>query len=455
MLNNIILLTDSYKVSHARQYPPKTQNIYSYFESRGGEFDNCVFFGLQYYLKRYLEGVVVTKENINEARDYYDKHLGIGMMNESGWNHIVNKCGGKLPVRIKAVPEGTIIPTSNVLMTVENTDPECYWLTNYIETLLVQIWYPITTATISKFQKNVLTAALEKSGDPSLVDFKLHDFGCRGVETMESAAIGGCAHLVNFMGSDTVPAIVLAREYYNEDMAAFSIPAAEHSTITSWGKDGEEDAFRNMLKIYPDGLVAVVSDSWDFRNAVKELWGKKLKLNVLHRNGTLIIRPDSGDPIDECVYALRSLYDSFGGKINDKGYRVLDDRVRIIQGDGITRNSLGIIINGIMDAGYSIDNIAFGSGGGLLQDCNRDTLKFAFKCSHATIDGKSVDVFKQPKTAAWKSSKKGRLKLVCDDTGYKTVSEYEYPGDDILEIVFENGEVVKEYTFKEVRENAK
>jgi nicotinamide phosphoribosyltransferase len=455
-------------VSHAKQYPPGTQNVYSYFESRGGEFSETVFFGLQYFLKRYLEGVVVTKEKITEAEELYAAHLQPGLFNKEGWMYIVEKHGGRLPVSIRAIAEGSVIPNKNVLMTIENTDPNCYWLTNYLETLLVQTWYPSTVATISHHMKKIIQAALEKSGDPSLISFKLHDFGCRGVSSMESAATGGAAHLVNFMGTDTVPALQLLKKYYGAPMAGFSIPAAEHSTITSWGKEHEVDAYRNMLTQFPKGLVAVVSDSYDIYNAVSKLWGNELKSQVLKRDGTLVIRPDSGDPCKVVPELLNLLGKKFDYATNEKGYKVLTDKVRLIQGDGIDRNTLDGILNAVMDAGWSADNIAFGSGGGLLQQCNRDTLKFAFKCSSAVVNGEERDVQKQPITAAWKSSKRGRLALV-KNIMFETVHgsqwatickddlapEPYFEMSDHLDEVFRDGKLLVNYTLEEIRQRAK
>ena len=451
--NNIILLTDSYKVSHAKQYPPGTEKIYSYFESRGGEFDEVVFFGLQHFIKTYLEGQVITKEKIDEAEDFYTAHLGPGLFNRKGWEYILERHNGRLPVSIRSVPEGSVIPNKNVLMTVENTDPECFWLTNYLETLLVQVWYPSTVATISREMKKIIAGALRKSGDLSGLPFKLHDFGCRGVSSMESAALGGAGHLVNFQGTDTVPALQLLRKSYEADMAGFSIPAAEHSTMTSWGRQGESDAYENMLQQFPTGLVAVVSDSWDIDNAVKNIWGGQLKAKILERDGTLVIRPDSGDPVEVVPRLLTHLAREFGGTTNEKGFFVLNDKVRLIQGDGINRQTLKGILDAVLDAGFSADNLAFGSGGGLLQQCNRDTLKFAFKCSSAVVNGEEREVYKQPKTASWKASKRGRLKLVKIDDDYHTVSE-SASGEDLLTEVFFNGSLMVTRFLNTIRERA-
>ncbi len=463
-MNNLILMTDSYKVSHAKQYPPGTEQIHSYFESRGGEFPETVFFGLQRFLKKYLEKGICQKD-IDEAEVYYNKHLGPGAFNKEGWQYILDKHNGKLPVSIKAVLEGSIIPNSNVLMTVENTDSNCWWLTNYLETLLVQVWYPCTTATISREMKKIIKASLERSAENlEGLPFKLHDFGCRGVSSMETAAIGGASHLVNFMGTDTVPALVMLNEYYDDPkaklgsvmMAGFSIPAAEHSTMTSWGREREVDAYRNMLETFPTGLVAVVSDSWDIDNAVKKIWGRELKSMVLAREGTLVIRPDSGDPTVVVPRLLNLLGQEFQCSTNSKGYKMLPDQVRLIQGDGIDRNSLQGILDAVMAAGWSTDNLAFGSGGGLLQQCNRDTLKFAFKCSSAVVNGEQRDVYKQPATAAWKSSKKGRLALVKDPVlKYRTVNDTGDLGDDNqLQEVFRDGEVLVHQTLDEIRKRA-
>jgi nicotinamide phosphoribosyltransferase len=455
---NIILMTDSYKVSHSKQYPEGTETVYSYFESRGGEFDDVVFVGLQYFLQEYLEGQVVTQERIDEAEEFFHLHFGNDTcFNREGWEHILNEHDGRLPVRIKAVREGTVVPTHNVMLTIENTDPKCWWLTNYLETLLVQVWYPCTVATISRASRLIIAAALEKSGTPAGIYFKLHDFGFRGVSSVETAGIGGFGHLVNFMGTDTVAALVLARNHYNTQMAGFSIPASEHSTITSWGKEGEVNAFRNMLEQYPTGLVACVSDSYDIYKACSELWGQELKAEILARDGTLVVRPDSGDPQSVVLECLERLGEAFGFTTNKKGYKVLDPHVRIIQGDGVDRFVISQILDAIMAAGWSADNIAFGSGGALLQKMNRDTQKFAFKCSWISVNGEGRDVFKDPIDAPGKRSKPGRHALVAmtgrDGNKIMTVPESSASDADLLETVFEDGEVTQDYTLDEVRKN--
>jgi len=455
--NNIMLLTDSYKLTHWKQYPKGTEVVYSYLESRGGEFDKTLFFGLQYIIKKYLAGKVVTQKKIDEAEKFVEAHLGDKtLFNREGWEYILNECNGRIPIKIRAVPEGTIVDVHNVLITVENTDPKCYWLTNYIETLLVEVWYPITVATLSYNIKKIIQEYLEETGDTSGLLYKLHDFGFRGVSSVESAGIGGCAHLVNFRGSDTIEAMVIAKNYYGCNMAGTSIPASEHSTITSWGRENEDKAMENMLDQYPTGLVACVSDSFDIYNACRNIWGKKLKQKILARKGTLIIRPDSGNPLIVIPECLNILGARFGTTVNSKGYLVLDPHVRMIQGDGVDITSIPKILMAMKDLGWSADNIAFGSGGALLQKMNRDTQKFAFKCSAIKINGVWQDVYKEPITDAGKNSKRGLLALVyLNDKKYYTVDPNSIIGSlNILQDVFINGELVNETTLDEVRKRA-
>jgi nicotinamide phosphoribosyltransferase len=456
-LNNICWLTDSYKVSHFKQYPPGTQRIYSYFESRSGsKYPEVCFFGLQYFLETYLAGPVVTQQKIDLAADLFHQHFGYDVFNRAGWDDILKSHGGHLPILIKAVPEGTIVPENNVLMTVENTDDSAYWLTNWLETLLVQVWYPSTVATQSRAMKQVILQALRETGDPSLIDFKLHDFGFRGVTCPEQSALGSAAHLVNFQGTDSIPGLLMARQYYDCPMAGFSIPAAEHSTITSWGEAHEIDAMRNMLTAYPTGLVACVSDSFDIFRACSEYWGGILKDQVLARDGVLVVRPDSGDPPTIVVDVVNRLGEAFGTTVNSKGFRVLYPKVRVIQGDGIDFAMLEKILNALKAAGWSADNVAFGSGGGLLQKVNRDTEKFAFKCSSAIVNGASRDVYKRPVTDQDKKSKAGRLKLIrLANGGVQTVREEDAPHEpDLLEEVFRDGKIVSKQSFSSIRQRA-
>ncbi len=463
MKTNIITLTDSYKLSHWKIYPEHTQNIFSYFEARvGARWKSTVFFGLQYILKEYLAGNVITKEKISQAKELVDAHMGPGIFNETGWNRLLEKHGGKLPVRIKAVPEGSVIPINNVLMTIENTDEEFAWLTNYLETLLVEVWAPSTVCTNSYEQKKIINKYLQETGDPSGLDFKLHDFSFRGDSSVETAGLCGAGHLVNFKGTDTVVALEVARDYYNAGICGFSIPATEHSQMTILGRDGESKMMRRVLTQFPNGLVACVSDSYDIYNACKNLWGQELREQVLSREGCLVIRPDSGKAEEILPDLLSSLGQSFGQTKNEKGYFVLNPKVRLIQGDHVSIETLTLYLESIKKAGYSADNIAFGSGGALVQKVDRDVQCCAFKCSAAKIDGVWRDVMKAPITDGLKKSKGGRLTLIEKDGEYKTVDIQSlgtgtsfFGWNDVLQTVFEDGEMKKEYTFEEVRENAK
>lgn len=455
MTNNIILQTDSYKLSHYRQYPPQTDAVYSYFESRGGKYPSTLFFGLQYFLKNYLEGTRVTMDSIAEAEEIAEAHFGSPyLFNRPGWEHIVNHHDGRLPVSIKAVPEGTLVNNRNVLMTVENTGgAPTRWLTNYLETLLVQVWYPCTVATVSHAIRKVILEHLEATGDPSLIDFMLHDFGFRGVSSTESAGIGGLAHLVNFKGTDTIEALMIGRRFYGERMAGFSIPAAEHSTITSWGREGEYDAYRNMLRQYPTGPLAIVVDSYDPFHACDVLFGQMLHREIMHRDGKLVVRPDSGDPVRVIGRILAILGEKFGYLVNDKGFRVLHPKVRIIQGDGVDIDSISAILTSMKAAGWSADNICFGMGGALLQKLNRDTQRFAFKCSAIQINGEWHDVYKDPITDPGKTSKRGRLRLIKGEQMFRTERLGAGTGNELVE-VFRDGEVLVEHALSDIRKRA-
>lgn len=463
--DNILLMSDSYKASHYRQYPKGTTKVYSYLESRGGKFDNTMFYGLQYFIKNYLVGKVVTEEKIQQAKKVWNDHLGEGMFNEDGWRYILEKHNGYLPVRIKAIPEGTPVKISNVLVTVENTDSNVPWLTNFLETLLVQTWYPTTVATLSREIKKIFIEYFKKATsytDDEItqnVAFMLHDFGFRGVSSTESAGLGGSGNLINFRGTDTIAAIMFAQEFYNtNDMIGFSIPASEHSTMTSWGQENEVKAMENMLDSYPTGTVACVSDSYDILRACRDYWGTALKDKILSRDGRLVVRPDSGDPVQTLKQVFPILWEKFGGVINDKGFKVLDTHIRVIQGDGVNYESIRDVLDMMLEEGFSPENITFGAGGALLQKVDRDTQKFAFKCSSVVIDGIEHEVHKCPieinekgeREVSFKTSKSGKLKFVNGETIQNATDEI----DDELVEVFKDGFITKEWTFEEIRERS-
>lgn len=466
-LDNLLLNTDSYKASHWLQYPADTDATFFYVESRGGTYDRTVFFGLQAILKEYLS-VPVTHADVDEARDVFAAHGE--PFNEAGWRYIVDAHKGFMPTRIRAVPEGSVVPTHHPLVTIESTDPNAFWVPSYLETMLLRVWYPITVATISWHAKQVIRQFLERTSDDpqAQLPFKLHDFGSRGVSSVESAAIGDAAHLVNFKGTDTVSALMLARAHYHEPMAAFSIPAAEHSTITSWGRAHEVDAYRNMLRQFgkPGALLSVVSDSYDIFHAISELWGKELRQEVIDSGAMVVIRPDSGEPVELVHKCLELLDEAFGHTLNGKGFKVLN-HVRVIQGDGINPTSIRAILERVTSAGYATDNVTFGMGGALLQCLDRDTQKFALKCSAARVNGEWIDVYKDPVTDKGKQSKRGRMTLLRHreygtyHTGQvpasaAAIAEVEKPAgyDDAMATVWENGTLLRDSRLAEVRDRA-
>lgn len=456
--NSYLSSVDSYKLSHWLQYPSGMTSCFSYVEARKGSmYDYTIFFGLQYYLKEYLSHRV-TSEEVEEFTVFAQKH-GLPF-NKEGWLYIANDLKGKLPVRIRAVPEGTKVPINNALVTIESTDPKVSWIVSWLETSLLRaVWYPTTVCTRSFFIKQMILEALNKSSDDpkSEIDFKLHSFGDRGVSSQESAMIGDAAHLVNFKGSDTIEGIMCANNYYNCEMAGFSIPASEHSSITSWGKENEVLAYKNMLDKFakPGALVACVSDSYDIFNACEKLWGTELKQQVIDSGATLIVRLDSGEPHEIVLKALQILDSKFGHTINSKGFKVLN-HVKIIQGDGVNQNSIQKILDTALESGYSATSIALGMGGALLQQVNRDTMCFAQKCSSISVNDEERVVFKQPITDPNKASKSGRLDLVKLVNGeFKTVkllngaiaAEFS-----IMRTVYENGELLIDDSLETIRQ---
>ena len=455
-IENPLFDVDSYKASHFKQIPADLKAMFSYIESRGGKYKKTVFFGLQYILKNFMS-VRITHEHVDEAVEFYALH-GVPFP-EAQFRRIVDVHGGCWPVEIRAVREGSVIPAHNALMTVETTDEECPTVGGWLETLLLRVWYPITVATQSYESKLLIRRFMQHTCDTTDgLMFKLHDFGCRGVSSYETAAIGGCAHLVSFAGSDTVPGIIMARKIYKEVMAAFSIPASEHSTITSWGREREVDAYRNLINAFggEGKIFACVSDSYDLFNAIDEHWGKTLRQEVIDSKAVVVIRPDSGEPATIVLAAVTKLDKAFGSVVNTKGYKVLNN-VRVIQGDGINYDTIEEILTILTENGYSTENIAFGQGGTLLQGVNRDTNRFAMKCSAAFVGDQWIDVYKDPITDRGKTSKKGRMSLFRSQlTGeYMTIrldQQIDSEWEDQMVTVYRNGEILQEYTLKEIRE---
>lgn len=453
-LMSIIIRSDSYKASQFLQSPPDTNFISSYIEARGGH-DESVFFGIQAYIKQYLMDPI-TKEDVDYAEEFILSHGE--PFNREGWDIIVNEYAGFLPLLIQAVPEGTVMPTSNVQVQIVNVDYRLPWVTGYVETSMLRgIWYASTVASLSRRIKINIKKAFELTSDTPVeegINFKLHDFGARGASSGETAMLGGMAHLLNFMGTDTMEGIFGARIYYNESMAGFSIPASEHSTMTSWGTAGEQKAYENMFKQFSgDGKTfAIVSDSYDIFNAVENIFGENMKAEIENSGGTLVVRPDSGDPTIVPIQVIKKLMDKFGYTVNSKGFKVLPSYIRVIQGDGINEESINTIIENMINEQLSIDNIAFGMGGGLLQGVTRDDLKYVMKASCRVDDkGNCFDVFKDP-IHGGKTSKKGRLALVADGDSMKTIREDDLNNrENLLQEVYINGRLYVDEDFTTIR----
>lgn len=417
-------------------------NMTLYFEMReGAKWDEAVFFGLQMVCLKHLTGVRVDANKIREAKEYVDAHMGPGIFFEEGWQYIARYHAGRLPIIIRSVPEGSVNKVGTVLFTIEVTDEKCAWLLEALETLLVQVWYPCTVATLSReVKKDYAKYMTETLGATDGIEFMLHDFGCRGVSSMESAEIGGLAHLVNFCGTDTVPALAAGKNYYDADLSTlgFSVPASEHAIMTSLGEDGEAAIVQQILDECPTGIVSIVIDSFDPKKFITDLVCDKFRMQIIERDGKFVVRPDSPTAewpmaADQMVWIYKRLWDEFGGTYSPNGYKILDDHVGVLWGDGIDHGGITHILMALKNAGFATTNVS-GMGGGLLQKVNRDTQRCAMKCSAQKRGGVWHDIQKK---AFGKVSKPGRFL------------------DEPLEVVFRNGELVRRYTFEEVRENAR
>ena len=463
---NIIYLADSYKDLHSDMLPEGTQNVSSYCEARTGSmYPSTVFFGLQYFLKEYLCGPVVTHKLIDEASPILKEHFKFNgdVWNADKWRYIANVHGGRLPLEIKAVAEGTKVPVSNALFRTEATDDNCGWLTNYVETVLLNTWYPTTVCTRANLIVEDIKKSLRQTGDDSiqwLGDYLLHDFGARGCTCPEQAGLGGLAVLVNTRGTDTKMSIPFAINYYGAQMdgLCYSVPASEHSIMTSEGEEGEENVIRRLCKKYPNGILSVVSDSYGIEKLMAK-YTSVLKNDILSRNGKFVIRPDSpryqGDtPAKQVLWIAQTLWHNFGGNVNSKGYKVLDSHVGIIYGDSLTREQIQECLNSLKADGFSTECCVYGCGGYLLQKLNRDTQRFKIASSAQMRNGVWHDVCKNPSDTS-KASKRGRVGLYKDDLGaFYTSAENSALGENYLKTVFRNGELLIDYNFNEIRKRA-
>ncbi len=451
---------DLYKYSHWRQYPKGSRFLESYLESRvGAKYHKTIPFGLQYTLEEYFTGKRLSKDGILRRKQKIDEMMGEGIFNLKGFMDMLEAYDGRLPLAIKAIPEGTVLDNSNALLVLTVTDDRFIWFTNFAETSIMKGWYPTTVASAQFAKRQMFLGFLHKTGDPGLIDYKWVDFGYRGVSSEESAALGGSAHLLSFRSSDTMIADDFVEAYYPDLTGAphtvkmGSVPASEHSTTTAWGKDNESGAIGNLLTAYPKGIVSIVGDSYDYENFVRHIIGGTYRDDILRREGIVVVRPDSGDPATMVLRSCQWLEESFGIEVNDKGYKVLNKHVRVIQGDGIDYDSAYEILSTLERSGYSADNLTLGEGGGALQKVNRDTQRMALKASAIDIDGVWHDVFKDPKTDPGKASKAGHLAVVKVNGIYRTIRKQDgiiYTEDQLIP-VFKNGEILKRYSFDDIR----
>lgn len=460
---NPILMSDSYKLSHFLSFPPNVVGMHSYIEARTAGRHIIVPFGLQMFIEKFLTEQVKA-EHIDEAEAFATAHGE--PFNRKGWEKIVSTYNGYLPVTIRAVPEGTPVPSGNALVTIECVDPDLFWLSSYLETALQRgFWYPTTIASMDYDIKREIKRFYELSGaDMGLLPFALHDFGGRGVTCAEQAEIGGAAHLVSFMGSDTIEGVRAANFYYKSAMAAFSVPATEHSVQCSFslrddtgGGDLEylRHQIRNLAK--PGGIVSIVIDGYDVIRAAKLLC-TELKDDIIASQAKVVFRPDSGDMMEIVPQILRLQEAAFGTTLTSKGYKKINN-VGIIQGDGVDHMAIKTLLGNIMAMGYSADCVIFGSGGALLQKVNRDTYKFAQKASAVLVEDEGwVGISKNPVTDQGKRSKEGRLTLAYNaDTGeYKTVQVDAVPRGyvDVMQLVYQDGTIFNKTTLDEVRARA-
>lgn len=455
MRSNLILDADSYKLSHFAAYPKNIVGMFSYLEPRiGGE--TIIPFGMQMWIQKTLTKPISTND-IDEAEDFAKKHGE--PFNRSDWEYLVNRYGGFMPVTIRSVPEGTPVPSRNVIASVECIEQRLFWLSSYIETSLQRgVWYPTTIASRDYRVKKLIKMYYERTSDkPEMIPFTLHDFGGRGVSSEESAQIGGAAHLVNFAGSDTISGIRAANFYYNCDMAAYSVPATEHSIQSAFGPKAQREYLRSVLERFAKkgAIVSIVIDGYDVYREAKLLC-TEFKDFIVESGARIVFRPDSGDALEVVPTILLMQAEYFGYTVNSKGFKVINN-VGVIQGDGIDEFMIERLLAKLEAMGFAADNIVFGSGGALLQKVHRDTYKFAQKASAVLLDnGMWVDLFKDPITDPGKKSKAGRLTLVrsTKTREYLTLTinhlvDNEF--EDQMQIVYDKGEILNRTTLEEIR----
>jgi nicotinamide phosphoribosyltransferase len=478
---NPLLYTDGYKVDHRRQYPSQTTLVYSNWtprKSRIKGIDKVVFFGLQYFIKKYVLDDF-TKRFFNQPKDLVCREYTRRINNYLGDNqvgiaHIEALHNlGYLPIVIKALPEGSEVPIRVPMLTVYNTKPEFFWLTNYFETLLsTTLWMPCNSATIAKrFRKVLDTYAEETASDMSLVNWQGHDFSMRGMAGLEAAILSASGHLLSFTGTDTIPAIDFLEQYYNADsdteIIGGSVAATEHSVMCMGTNEGEAETFKRLItEVYPSGIVSIVSDTWDLWKVLTQ-YLPSLKQEVLNRNGKVVIRPDSGDPVDilcgnpegETLETQKGvvelLWDIFGGTVNEKGYKELDAHIGAIYGDSITIDKAEQICERLKQKGFASTNVVLGLGSFTYQYNTRDTFGFAMKATYGEVHGLGREIYKNPITDdGTKTSAKGLLKVERRDHSYVLIDQVSWLEEQQGELreVFRDGVLLVEEKLMEIRE---
>jgi nicotinamide phosphoribosyltransferase len=480
---NPIVAIDGYKVDHRRQYPDGTQLIFSNLTARGTRrtyTDKMVFFGLQYFIKDFLidswnrDFFMKPKTEVIAAFERrINNYLG---PNNVGTQHIADLHElGYLPIKIMALPEGTVYPLKVPCLVIHNTDERFFWLTNYLETILsANVWGMCTSATTAHQYKKILTRyAIETDGSTEFVNWQGHDFSFRGMFGVQAATMSGAAHLLSFTGTDTIPAIDFLEQYYNADsdkeLVGGSVAATEHSVMCAGGMENELETFRRLIEdIYPQGIVSIVSDSWDFWQVMTD-FTVKLKEKILARDGKVVFRPDTGCPVKvicgdpeavpgspEHIGAIECLWRVFGGTTTAKGYKALDPCVGLIYGDSITIERAEAICAGLKAKGFASTNVVFGIGSYTYQYVTRDTDGFAVKATFAKVNGVDREIFKAPKTDdGTKRSAKGLVAVFKNDNGeyyLKDQASWEDVASCELKPVFENGELLVNQSLEEIRQ---
>ena len=480
--------TDGYKLDHRRQYPNGTEFVYSNWTPRSNAYfpeaeDGCVVFGIQYFIKEYLikrfnEDFFNLDEDV--AVKTFERRINTFLgENEVGTAHIRDLHRlGYLPICIKALPEGDVCPIGVPMLTIINTDPRFFWLTNFLETMMSMcLWLPMTSATTARVYRKELERHATKTMFPKDVElgFSCHDFSMRGMAGMEAAITSGMGHLTSFIGSETIPAIAACEEYYNAnadtELIAATVPATEHSVMCAGGIDDEFGTFKRLLtELYPKGFVSIVSDTWDFWQVITDFI-PRLKDDILARDGRFVVRPDSGIPEDiicgtgnpddpEYVRkgAYECLWDIFGGTYTENGYKVLDTHIGMIYGDSITIERQREIYRRLEEKGFAATNLVLGIGSYTYQYRTRDSLGFAMKATWCRINGERKEIFKSPKTdSGMKKSLRGLISVVKEDGKY-VAYDCAHPSDESnseLKVVFEDGKLVKEFSLQEVRDNVR